>query len=657
MIRVYRFGLLRPTQNSDLVYEQLRAAHLYRNKLTEVECARRAALRELLSAQGDTKALEIAVEVAERIELEAVKTIRDARSSTHKRSETKEMRERLTMCRAGTRSVKIALQERRHQLRSDPALQAAKDAIEEHAAEARRKARSETTCYWGSYLLCEDADMASRKMPLYDGAEPNDPRFHRFSGEGRIGVQLQNGMPVEKLFSVDTRLRIAPVDSAAWYAEKRSDRRRASRTVLWMRVGTDPKTRGPIWTTWPMIMHREIPAGSVLKGAIVNLRKIGPRDEWYVTITAEIPELAFATCGKGGTVAVDLGWRRFDDGLRVAAWGGKNGESGELRLTNATISSLRKAEELRSIRDTNFDVARMKLSKVLSTMKDVPEWLKAKTENLSQWKSPGRLAALAKVWKTEREKAGLPEIRVGHLNGETVVLDSSSASKTRRNTSSSEPESDAADAKIMANPVLTAAYTDLELWRYHDYHLWSWETSQRTKKLRNRREQYRIFADMLAKKYSTLVLEKFDLREIAKKQAVDDEKADNQTARSNRQLAAVSELRLVLVNTFVGRGGTVEKIDAADTTITCHSCGVVEKFDAAAQVHHTCSACGTVADQDVQAWKNLLIRLERERSKENVATARKQEKQESRWVRARRMAAEKGARKDTARKEEQKEAE
>ena len=47
MNRVYKYGCLAPTLNAQLVHEQIRAAHRYRNQLVEIERARRAAMREL----------------------------------------------------------------------------------------------------------------------------------------------------------------------------------------------------------------------------------------------------------------------------------------------------------------------------------------------------------------------------------------------------------------------------------------------------------------------------------------------------------------------------------------------------------------------------------------------------------------------------------
>ena len=649
MIRVYRYGLpLGPTVNAELVRQQIRNSHHYRNTLTEIERARRASMRELLSAQGNTKELEQTVADAKNAELEIVQQIKSARSDSRKKDESQELKERLAAARILSKAARQNLFEQRRQLREDASLQAAKDAIDERAAEARRNARAKCDVFWGTYLLIEDADQASRKIPLYDGAEPNDPRFTRFTGEGRIGVQLQGGLPIAKLFENDTRIQVNSVSENAWHAAKSGDRRRAMRTILRMRIGSEG--RAPIWAEWPMIMHRRIPDGSILKGAVVNLRKVGPREQWWVTITAELPEAKFRTCGRG-TVAVDLGWRQFEDGLRVAAWGttgestvhnvtyngriGKESSSGELRLPFDVIAQIRKADELRSIRDTAFDIAKMRLANFLTINSNVPEWLKTETLKIDKWRSQGRLAGLVNRWKKEVEAR--IEIRKEVVNGSIRKL--------------------VASIQASQDPAMNSILRELEEWRLHDYHLWEWESAQRKKALGHRREIYRIFAYELARRFETLVLEDFDLREIAKKQDVEDVSSDNQTSRSNRQLAAVSELRLCLINAFGGRGGTIEKVSSKDTTITCNNCGHVEKFDAATYVAAGCNQCGNITDQDVRAWRNMLVsHSERQRDEQNMGSARTIDKSAevldktaSRWSRAKKMAEKKRVRQGTAR--------
>lgn len=599
MIRVYRYGLLAPIQNAELVREQMHLAHKYRNTLVQIERERRAAIREATSAHGEIAALEKAATDAAEHERAAAAAVSQARAEARSRKVAPELTEQLKVAREAHKAIKRALRERRDLLRKDLAVQVATDVINERAAEKQRAARGECGVFWGTYQLVDDAARASRAAPMYDGAEPNDPKFVRWDGNGAVGVQIQGGMPCAAVFGDDRQLRIDPVDERAWNSEARGERRRASRTTLHVRVDSD--RRDPVWASWPMVMHRPLPDGGTIKRATVHVRRRGPREEWSVSIVVDMSDVRqFAVCGKG-TVAVDLGWRMVHGGIRVATWHGADGQEGELVLDHAIIGGLRKVEDLESIRARACNEARATLARWLDG-RQVPEWLREATATMAHWRSINRLAALARKWKAAR------------FDGDET------------------------------------GYEPLEAWRYHDYHLWAWESSQRLKSLRRRREQYRVFAAALATQYETVVLEKFDLRKIARAQDVADDGHDNETSRSNRQLAAVSELRLTLKNAFEARGGAVAIVSARDSTRECHVCGHVEKFDAATYLHHRCSACGAHWDQDANAARVLLSRhCERQVDDTEPATARAAENKETRWARAARLRAEKLARKEAAR--------
>jgi putative transposase len=100
MNRVYKYGCLAPTLNAEVVYEQIRSAHQYRNQLVEIERVRREAI----------KAAEKAALADPSVDLKAVK-----------------------------------------------------DRINTEAADKRRAARASTPCYWGTYLLIEGSDDQARK--------------------------------------------------------------------------------------------------------------------------------------------------------------------------------------------------------------------------------------------------------------------------------------------------------------------------------------------------------------------------------------------------------------------------------------------------------------------------------------------------------------
>lgn len=528
-------------------------AHVYRNTLIRIERERRAATRAAMSAYEDVFALEKAAEEAIKVEEDAAKALKSERAKNRALKVSSELRAALQQARNIKREAVRALRERRTQLKNDPKIQEATAVIDENAAARIREERGKCGVYWGTYLLVEDAMQASRSTPLYDDAEPNDPKFVRWTGNCAVGMQIQKGMTTSAVFAENTRLQIDPVNEKAWYSEIRSERRKLSRTILRLRVGSEG--RDPIWAAWPMIMHRPLPENGIVKRATVHVRRRGPLEEWSVDITVTEPEIPFSRCGKG-IVGIDLGWRLLGDKLRVATCSGEDGACGELHLPADCISALRKVGDLQEIRDSNFNKARNELAAWLKD-RDVPEWLKKATERLSMWRSKSRLAALVRRWKNNR------------FDGDASV------------------------------------FNKLEKWCYHDRHLWAWESNQRIKALRRRREVYRCFAADLASKYECVALDDLYLQEIAKKQDIAKEKSENKVSRSNRQLVATSTLRLALTQAFAGCGGRVLILPRNQRTMRCHVCGRIEVFDNAVNLRHTCQN-GHEWDQDYNAAANIL---------------------------------------------------
>jgi len=586
--RVYKYGLSGPPiENAALVRDQLRLAGRYRNTLVEIERGRRAALRPSLQAHGDIPALEAAVTAAQ-CELDAaLLAVRATRAATRTRSETAEMRARARAARAVRRLAKAALTHARQDQKTDPVILAAKDEIHARAVELQKSAREYCGVYWGSYLLVEDAAGQSfETTPMFDGTVPNDPRFYRFDGTGNVGVQCQGGRTVASVFDgTNTLVRIT-----------REPGRRDS--LLHLRVGSDEQ-RGPIWATWRMAPDRPLPTGAIVKRVTVSVRRTGPRERWSAQFTLTIPEVEHVPAN-AHRVAVNFGWRQFEDGsVRVAYIRGTDGTEEDFRLPARLMAAFERPEGLRAVRDVNFNEARQRL--LAAMIPAVAPWFVEATQTLAQWHSPGRLAGLCRRWAANRF------------------------------------EGDEAD------------YVALEGWRYHDHHLWSYESNERAKHLNRRKDLYRCLARRLADTYETLVLEDFDLREVAQVPQADSEEANIATARANRQSVAVSELRLALINAF--GPARVMKVSAVDTTHICHVCGSVEDFDAAAQVEHVCSACTHRWDQDDNNTRVLLARSERGGDDGTPQGAREGENpqdvpviEETRWQRAARLAAERRAR-------------
>lgn len=145
IVKVYRYGLLPPTEGDERIADQLSRAHRYKNDLVRIERERREAMAALFGCP-----------------IEAV-----------------------------FRAAKDAPQHA--------------DALAAITQEARAKAkalRGSCGVYWGTYLLIEQSMDAARRA-----IEP--PRFQRWTGDGAVAVQIQHGIATaEVMQGDDTRLQI-----------------------------------------------------------------------------------------------------------------------------------------------------------------------------------------------------------------------------------------------------------------------------------------------------------------------------------------------------------------------------------------------------------------------------------------------------------------
>ena len=595
---VYKFGLRPPVFNTEIVHQQLRLAHTYRNDLTHIERARRAAVREIMSAHAEVRELDTKLTTAKR----QLETAIAAGSEHKKREKTRqvpaELREAVTQARAEASAVRKARY---------AALAAAREATAPALAEVearwsimQKAARASSGLRHGTYVLVEDAMNLVRKMPLWDAdGSPNDPRFVPWRPEGQIGVQIPNGIPTTEL-DTDTFVRL---DLDALVGDRPSKRAVKNRKgLLRLRVGTG-EHRAPIWAEFPIIVSRPFPEGARIRRVTVTRRTNGPvgsKDEWTAQFTLALDPVAARyrrTGPPGSTVAVDLGWRQMDDGaVRVGTaigvrLGDREGGTSFTLLPPSIGERLAKLRGVRAVRDRSFNVIRDGLNGWLfgSTDQDpqqgaldlhaaiqseLPHWhknfpapiirradtshvghyalVRERAAHLSRWKSFERLHRLVDFWRQHRF------------------------------------------------PGDDGAFSIAEAWRYHDRHLWCWEAQGIKKLWRHQRQVFRNAAAELAAKYETLVLEDLDLSRLARTPAPETGEAND--TGGLRHAAAPGRYREALVNAFGLH--RVVFVPAAKTTLVCSHCDTENTVGAT--LHFTCSGCGTRWDQDLNACHNLL---------------------------------------------------
>lgn len=574
--RIYTYGCLPTTEGADLVNEQFLLAHRYQNKLVEIERQRRASYRGLMAAY-DTVSPLVAKLAGITEERDALRTaIKVARATARARTIVPDStRARVQELLVAAKALRAEIREAKRVAAEDSLVAAELAVIEARAQEAQKAARAESGVYWGTYLLVERANDQARKSPT-------DPRFRRFDGRGRVGVQFQRtstpdgvdvlGIPVAIMFGDDTRMRIGAVPAEAW-ARRRGGPEHLTRTVVRIRIGT--KDRQPVWAAFPMILHRPLPADGVVKLAWIRRYNVSPyryetrpdhRAKPYryeLQVSVEAASFIPIGCAGKGTAAIDIGWRTFHaDGIRVAMIVDDQGREQEVRLPAVILERLAHTDSIRATRDQEFNSIKLRLLAWLLAQPDSvePTWHREQLQYLPQWRSPARLATAVWDWR---------EHRVG------------------------------GDEEI---------YPALEEWRKHERHLYQWEANKRVSALGHRKEVYRQLAHELSTRYATIVIEKFDLRRTARLAAPEEDPNAPKASRHNRQSVALSELRNSLVQACRSRGVEVVEVNAKDSTMTCAACGALDKFDAAVNLIHACSHCGEVWDQDVNAARNILAR-------------------------------------------------
>jgi hypothetical protein len=310
-----------------------------------------------------------------------------------------------------------------------------------------------------------------------------------------------------------------------------------------------------------LILHRPLPVDAVIKLAVVKKVRIGTRSRWQLNLTFDsTANRPPAVRGLERSAALDIGWRARLPGLRVFQLVGSDGHKQEFMAPDIIAKRLAHADFIRSRRDKERDEIRGVLVAWLKAAPEegvgAPEWLTQRTENLASWKSIARLSSVVSKWRNER------------FAGDETIF-----------------------PKMLA-------------WWQHNRHLYQWECSERTKAVGRRNEIYRLMAIEIVKRYASITLERLDLSELIRRAPPETKEALTKASRHNRFVAAPGVFRAAILTAAAKHGTLVHKKEAQYTTLRCHACGHIEKFDKQ-DLMHTCSKCLTTWDQDENACFNL----------------------------------------------------
>lgn len=574
--KIWSFGARGPTTNADLFHEQLFLGNRYYNTLIEIERKRRDKFREARS-EASPELARLENEYARlNAALEAGIAALPAPEGEAKKKKKKLTPELLEL-QAARKVTAASLKAERERFKVDPESKAAVAQSNDAANLATKEARAATDLYWGSYLLIEKQIEQARKSK-------SDPKFRRFSGGGRVGVQLQGGLTTAELQSgEDTRLKLLPRVSPT--------KNRTYKHEVHIRIGSDG--RAPVWAVLPVVIHREIPPDAKIQWAWIKVEIVGGDRKYFLQLALESETFAAPRPAGKGVVAINFGWRAQEDGSRRVAYAvDDSGHEQEFVLPASIERRLSYTSNIRSIRDLNFEEAKRAVGGFMA-INEVPEWLKEATQHLWQWRSPKKLA------------------RVSAMLTKELLTDYSDVKRWYAERLSATPKLDlfapAAEIfKWLGRHDLRALAFYLELWRKKDRHLWRWEANPRGASERSRNEMFRVWSRRLADRYAEIRIEKFDMRRVAQAEPIGDEDKKPSTFRSTRAAAAPGEFRSRLKE---AAGAKIVETDAHDNTVTCFECGHVNERPVT-QVA-TCAGCGRSWDQDANNCRNQLRSLPR----------------------------------------------
>lgn len=623
---VYKYRLWRPTKAAELVEATFRKAEEYYAELVGIENRRRAAYRDARSeCSPDVCSLEAELALARhkldtlyqesrdskkksrsrRVPPETASAIAEARQLVKETAtllkdavartsivqhylgklasspqllqnpEVASASTRLTEARSLPKSsentklakkLEMLLAETVRRISPDPECPAERLRSAADVADAKADAEVKAlrkTLYWGTYLLLEDAwERAKRDEPGWLATSSLPPHRRR----GRIGVQVQGGISRDELAScTDTRVQLA-VPNIEHAGEKPSEvglptRVCKPRGIFRLRVGTVEGKREPVWAEFPVKFHRALPSDAVVKWAVVTRTPGHLYCPWkyHLCLTVETSEHARTVPGtrQEGTCAVNFGWRLEGGTLRVATLNNDAGSPEHVRLPKLICDRFEKCKDLQSIIDSNFEEAKKTLASWIATQTSLPPAFAESFSGLETWRSPRRLSELVDYWREHR------------LPGDDQV------------------------------------YAALWYWRGRWIHLYQWATCNRQRAIASRMDFYRNLAKRIATTSARVLVEDFQIPQVAKRAPADAAETGGRAARENRTRAAVGELRLCIAQACAKYHCELGLVKSSLNTRRCNVCGECREWNQSRELEHACPACGAVWDQDVNNTDNV----------------------------------------------------
>jgi hypothetical protein len=550
-MRVYKFAVYGDLPQEAI--DELYRANALWNQFVEVHQAHEGRVAEVWAEFPQLAALNAQIAEHEGLVAELREEAAEARKQARSTKIPSELRERVKVARAELAEAKATrrrVKEATYEA-AKPALAATRNEMNA-SVKALYRTAVDGGLYWATYndvLLRFRTAQKELSRKRSQGLSVN-LRFHRWSGEGTIAVQLQRGadqvvpspsVVADPLSPWKNVMSLTPAwDPVEWDAMTLSQKRKARHGELRFRVGSgDHATH----VTVPVIVHRPIPP----------VRTEGP------------------------LVAVHVGWRSLRDGAtRVAVISGvKDPVPRELREAGVVrdhghwmevvvpgpvgklagwAPALTRTSTTRGGRERHLDAIRADL---VEWLVDHPEIEEPEAAHVKNWKSARRFAMLHKEWN-----ANPPE------GTETI--------RER-----------------------------LHAWYLQDMHLWRWEADERDTILKCRDDSWKKVAAWICKSAGLIRLDGWNVT-LPAPPVEDPDSWQDRLARAKLTIAAPATLRNAIAVAASVRGIQVQRVDGP-VSQTHYGCGgILDAEERKASIMVRCSECGLMVDQDLSALDHLV---------------------------------------------------
>lgn len=393
-VSIYRYGLLSPRDWNDDCEEELRRMTALWNQLVEIEHDHRAKVRALTA---DDPAVAAAQAAAERLaeKLHAAKQRRkEANKNARRRVPNPELNDEIARLLAELKDAGSCAADARRQARAR--IKDKLDALDQERKAAVKTARQQSALYWGNYnAVVADYERArSRAMKI--GAEL---KFHRHCAQptdgkssARMVNQIQGGVTVAELLGgKSSQVALAhgrPLSMLRFTVHRRKlPDGTGNGTVTWPICYADQQARNHA---------RPLPDDAIVQEAVVTRRSVADAWEWSVSFLLRLPAPVEAAIDNTAC-GIDLGWRRVNDGLRVATIAHDDGTHEFLTLPAIFLRRMERVKELAGMRTTSADGLRLVLRDL--DWPNAPEPLRPLAMRALRTRRPEDIHLLALEWR------------------------------------------------------------------------------------------------------------------------------------------------------------------------------------------------------------------------------------------------------------------